>query len=267
MNTRTQSRKLAFEQVENREMMAGNVSAAIYGGELVIVGDDQSNSIQVTEVSDRVVEINAINGTTINGASVAYFYNPSDKLNAYMNGGDDVLQILTTQGHRTTTFNNVFINMGSGRDGLGISDTAIFGNSTLIMGADWENDTDVLVLGGKLIGTQTPPITNFWANLDIKTGGGGDYVYFLDKTNVYGNLSLRTGDGDDQVQMERLLAYKDFYADLGNGDDQMNAGGLDARGNVYIDAGWGNDLYLGSSRYMRWINGTLSRFDRFAFGG
>lgn len=265
MNTRPQTRKLAFEQVEDREMMAGNVAAAMYGNELVIQGDNNSNQIEVTEIGNNVVQIKATDGTTVNGATTAYFYNPSDNINVYMNGGNDRFLMMSTAG-RTTTFNKTYIDMGSGSDYLGLWGTAIFGQATLVTGADGENESDTIEIGKQPFDASFQ-IANFWSNLDIKTGGGDDYVNFREKTNVYGNLSLRTGDGADQVRMDRLLAYRDFFADLGKGDDQMNAGGLDARGNVYIDAGLGNDLYLGSSRYMRWINGTLSQFERLAFGG
>ena len=260
MNARNQTRKLAFEQVENREMMAGNVSAAIYGNELVIQGDNNSNQIDVTEIGNNFVQIKAVDGTTVNGAAVAYFYNPTDNINAYMYGGNDRI-IFESTGTRTTAFNNVYVDMGSGMDYLGFWGTAVNGNAKLITGQDWENDSDTIEIGRHPFNSNFS-MANFWSNLDIKTGGGDDSVAFRQNTNVYGNLSLQTGDGKDQVILERVLAYKDFFADLGAGDDQMNAGGLTARGKVWIDAGTGYDFYLGSMNYLSWNNGTLSRFNR-----
>ena len=262
MNARNETRKLAFEQCENREMMAGNVAAAMYGDQLVIQGDNQSNSIEVSEIGNNVVQIKAANGTTVNGATTAYFFNPSDKINAFMNGGDDMLIIHNNPG-RTTTFNNVYINMGSGRDQLAFWGTSVFGNATVVMGAEWENDADYLDIGKHpLDPNPNSPQANFWANLDVKTGGGDDSIAFREKTNVFGNVSLRTGAGKDSVRIDQMYAARDFFADLGSGDDQMNAGGLYARGNVWIDAGYGYDLYLGSMNYLSWNKATLSRFER-----
>ncbi len=260
MNARTQTRKLAFEQVENREMMAGNVSAAIWGNELVIVGDNQSNQIEVTEIGNNFVQIKATDGTTVNGAASAYFYNPSDNVNAYMNGGNDRLLMMSTAG-RTTTFNKTYIDMGSGSDYLGLWGTAIFGQATLITGADWENESDTID-AGKHPFNPSFHSANFWSNLDIRTGGGDDYVTMRENTNVYGNLSVLTGSGNDQVRLDRVLAYRDFYADLGSGSDQMNAWGLNARGNVTINAGaYDNDLYFGSMDYLNVWKG-MSGFER-----
>ncbi len=146
MNARTQTRKLAFEQVENREMMAGNVSAAMYGDQLVIQGDNNSNTIEITEIYNRVVEIKATNSTTINGTDKAYFYIPSDKINVFMNGGDDTLTIASTAGRSPTGFENAYIDMGSGRDQLALWGTQMI-NTTVVMGADWEYDADYLDIG------------------------------------------------------------------------------------------------------------------------
>jgi hypothetical protein len=260
MNTRNNTRKLAFEQVENREMMAGNVQAAIYGGELVIVGDNQSNQIEVTEIGNNVVQIKATDGTTVNGTNVAYFFNPSDNINVYMNGGNDRLILESTAG-RTTTFNKAYIDMGSGQDYLCVWGTAINGPATLITGADWENESDTIDMG-KHPFNPTFHSANFWSSLDIKTGGGDDFVTMRENVNVYGNLSIRTGDGNDQLRMDKVLAYKDFFADLGKGDDQMNAWGLTARGSVNINAGSGGlDRYFGSLDYLNVWYG-MSGFER-----
>lgn len=249
MNARNQTRKLAFEQCEGREMMAGNVSAAMYGGELVIQGDNQSNSIEITEITNYAVEIKATNGTTINGTNVAYFFNPSDKINAYMNGGDDVLTLASTAGRNPTGFVNAYIDMGSGRDQLGFWGTQNV-NTTVVMGADWENDADYLDIGRNPFLANSPS-ANFWGNLDIRTGGGDDYIALREYTNVYGNTRINMGEGNDSLRIDRMYAARDFYANLGNGNNQVNAGGLTARGYTVFDAGTGYDIYLGSPNHVR----------------
>jgi hypothetical protein len=245
MKTRNETRKLTFEQCEKREVMAGNVQAGIWGGELVIQGDNNSNQVEVSEYMNGFYEVKGSNGTTINGGTAAYLYNPTDKVNAYLYGGDDLL-VFGNKPNRQTAMAGVYVDMGSGADQLGFWGTSVgFNNSTVVMGADWENDADTFDMGKNVFAGPNSPQATFWGNLNVRTGGGNDQVIFRDSSYIYSNLSINTGNGNDQVRVDRLNV-RDFFADLGSGDDQINVGGLTARGNINIDAGIGYDIYLGS---------------------
>ncbi len=93
-------RGVGFEQLERRNLMAGNVTASLVDGDLVIKGDDYSNSVVVTQFDSKTFEVSgrAAGGsdTKINGkvgARVrvtgviddirAQFYSGSDGINLF----------------------------------------------------------------------------------------------------------------------------------------------------------------------------------------
>src|ERR1044071_1056075 len=91
-------RSFAFERLENRQMMAGDVTAQIIKGDLVIRGDDFDNGITITAGSVAgtlvVTGVNAggtatrVNGTA-NGAVTLTGFNDDFKIN--LKGGNDIV--------------------------------------------------------------------------------------------------------------------------------------------------------------------------------
>jgi hypothetical protein len=63
------TRSLRFENLERRELLAGNVCAAVTNGNLCITGDSCANNIWVHQLCDGRWEIKGNCGTTINGQS------------------------------------------------------------------------------------------------------------------------------------------------------------------------------------------------------
>ncbi len=70
------SRKLSFQTLEDRSLMAGNVTAAVQNhAALVVTGDNQDNAIEIQQVGDGQFKILVIDGTTkINGQTTATFF-------------------------------------------------------------------------------------------------------------------------------------------------------------------------------------------------
>src|SRR5688572_22685435 len=65
------SRKLWLESLENRALLAGNVSVSVDGNVLTIVGDDRGNGVSIQQLDHNRFFVTgfALNGsnTTING--------------------------------------------------------------------------------------------------------------------------------------------------------------------------------------------------------
>ncbi len=57
-------RTLSFQPLEDRSLMAGNVTAAVQNHALVINGDNQGNAIEIQQVGDGQFKIFAIDGST-----------------------------------------------------------------------------------------------------------------------------------------------------------------------------------------------------------
>lgn len=67
MGRRTNVRRLAVEALEERFLLAGNVTAAFKSGDLVVRGDARDNQIVITQPAAGRLRVTGLEGTTING--------------------------------------------------------------------------------------------------------------------------------------------------------------------------------------------------------
>ena len=61
------NRRLGVERLQARELLAGDVTAAVTNGFLVIRGDDAANELTIERISGDRVQVTGATGTTING--------------------------------------------------------------------------------------------------------------------------------------------------------------------------------------------------------
>ena len=193
--------EFSIEPLEDRKMLAGNVTAVMRGGDLIIKGDRFSNNIDIvpTQNGVRVIGFADPNGaaTTVNGLAFADFSGPSQI-------ADDVK-----------------ITLGAGRDRVGLfvnvnDDVSINGGSN----SDDLNVTSLI--GGKLV---------------IKTGSADNLVPdFVDIINTNVNESTRVSGsrGTQQVFVGNSNFFSTSTFNLGGGDDVMqvsNSGFTNLRAN------------------------------------
>ena len=98
-------RKLRLESLENRNLLAGNVTATVVDGNLIIEGDDQDNQISIVATENRGQYI-------IRGRASATF----GPITTTINGSDAEEGILVTGVKRS-----VHISMGDGNDSVSTS--------------------------------------------------------------------------------------------------------------------------------------------------
>ena len=59
-----------FESLEMRRLLAGNVSASVHDGRLILTGDDAGNSFIIERQDDRTAFLlTPTDGTTLNGSA------------------------------------------------------------------------------------------------------------------------------------------------------------------------------------------------------
>src|SRR5882672_7896693 len=97
-------RILGLEQLERREVLAGNVAAVVRGGDLVVTGDNLGNDITITRSGASGITITG-NGTTVNGQAAVTLSNFRRNVNVDLNGGDDSVMF-------QSTFDNLFTILG-----------------------------------------------------------------------------------------------------------------------------------------------------------
>lgn len=194
--------KLRAENLEHRLMLAGDVTAAVVGGNLRIIGDALDNHLSIAEVSPGNFQVSGSDGTTINHQPLG---TPFDA-------------------HEVT--NNVLLRLGDGDDSVALRHLNIQGDLEVYAG---EGDDDVDIIG-----------TQVGKNVHIETGAGNDEVDLglSDEAqptlaassplptgvHIKGNLDVRTGVGDDEVKVTDTHIGGGAFVNTGAGDDVVLMG-------------------------------------------
>lgn len=248
-------RKFGVEQLENRELFAGNVLAYMSGaGDLNLleatadIGEGQAVQIhQIAANRYRVTGLYSQDGgkSLINGAAYRD-YTVYGNVNINLAGGrDTVLLGRTTQ----TSFNkDVYINSGvdyaSGNadlDSVNVELVKTKGHLTIDSGASGDF---INVLGSK-IGDGV-----YIDNLAIYSGAGADTINVLTGysrfVEVSGNVAIDTYDSPyeldaDKVTLLGTYATGNVQAFMGGGDDTLSATDVFAGNDVLLVADAGND--------------------------
>jgi len=205
-----QTNRLKLEPLENRCLLAGDVTASVVGNVLQLRGDAEANQVAIsaafdgtgTAIPDSFV-ITGLTGTTINGlagsggANASIVFGGVRGIDARMGDGDDVIQ-LTNASIR----NNVNIQTGMGNDQVwlgafaGQTGTGT-GLGTIVPGLGSFGDFTAPTLS-----TNAGPVL-IRGNLTVNTGADDDMVAASD-VQVNGNATVDAGAGDDQVFLAAL---------------------------------------------------------------
>jgi hypothetical protein len=201
MSTRKKSRtparrSLLLESLETRQMLAGNVTALLSGGNLLITGDSSANDIQIDAVAGfpgriRITpQANVAGDTTLNGQSLALTYPSFGDIRINLGGGSDDLEFLGVPAVVTDTLpGNLVIDGGLGNNNITVSDYNI-GGSLVVRSAT---------------GTDTVTIDGVVAGVDI-------------------NVSSDASPGLQQTRVEGSSAGRDLIFANRAGDNQIDVG-------------------------------------------
>src|SRR6187401_1944081 len=127
MKTNQLRRKaIAFEQLESRELMAGNVVASVQGNMLLLWGDGEANGVTLTyNAGSKKYQVTGKDAggspTTINGLDTAQAGNTVElggakTVAAYLNGGDDDFNFGSPQAADMVIAKWFSVSMGEGND-------------------------------------------------------------------------------------------------------------------------------------------------------
>jgi hypothetical protein len=211
-------RHLFLECLEDRQLLAGNVSAALDAGALVVTGDDVGNNLVISAgpnagevtVSGGKIAGQAASETTVNG-SLAPVTLPGfgGEIRLQLQGGDD--QVLITN---LRMEGSLEADLGAGDDTLSIqsngpndTDVVLNDGSSIVFGAV-RTGVFIAVDGGD--GDDSLAIRNLKANGYLAfTGGAGDDNFEQVGKNAAlnrlgGSLTLNMGGGADDISIQRL---------------------------------------------------------------
>ncbi len=178
-----------FEGLENRLLLAGNITSVLVGGVLTLTGDAAANQIQLTVGTNGQMVATGLTGTTINGLASVNF------------GAVNTLTVLGGAGNDSINLNqsgavissNVILDGGDGNDT--ISATGKFGANLNLLGGlgnDTLSVTNAIVTNAN---TTTPSVAT---NIIIDAGDGSDIVT-VSNCKVGNDNRIGTGNDDDVV--------------------------------------------------------------------
>ncbi|HEY2827171.1 MAG TPA: hypothetical protein VGJ04_06185 [Pirellulales bacterium] len=263
-----QSRKLSFQSLEDRCLMAGNVTAAMSNHSLTLTGDNLDNEIRITQVAANQFKIDSVSGLTTVNFKDSQIFTVTGNISVNFKAGNDNLRVIGTPSNYTNLPGSLNIVLGDGNNQLQMYNASVGGNLSVSTGTG-QNDLYVsnMSIGSSTInsgnndarfnlglGINTLALNYMQAERDLLINQqSGSLKATLIGGNVGRNASIQTGNGNDSVQINEYYFAKQLNIQTGAGDDQVMLGentastgkpsskmGIHAD-SVFADLGAGND--------------------------
>ena len=256
-----------LERLEERALLAGNVTAQLRGQTAFVNGDSADNSVQILVDGGNVV-VRGSDGTTINGSTEDFVLATGTTslpghLNVSLGDGNDSFTVAGV-----TVSRNAAINGGSGNDQIAImSSSVITGNLSISGNA-----------GADTISLQDSTASS---SVQIRGGRGADML-IVSSATIAGDLYVSGGVNDDNIVIDDSRIGRDTTIAGFGGDDDIVVRDSVFVDDVRISGHGGNDIIVfdssnvgdksviagGAGRDNIQIIGTSTFFDRLrAFGG
>jgi len=238
--------KLNIENLESRQMMAGDVSAYAISKILYVNGDSLSNGIVLTSDVDGVITVAGIDqggsATTVNGGASSTFTKIKDIVIS-TNKGDDAIVA-------TNLFvnGNLYISGGKDNDAIGIGefeDIGLIDDAVdSILGALTVKKSFIIDGGDgddALLGRNVTVNKSLVASM----GAGNDIVRFDADglgpgVNVLKTATISTSTGDDQVALYRMTVDKSLTVTTHNDQDLVELDSITVK-TLSVPLGSGDD--------------------------
>lgn len=251
-------RRLRFEGLETRAMLAGNVTVTLAATTLTLVGDASANEIEITAgANPGEYVITGLNNTQINGPSL--INDPFDNLVVQLAGGSDIftvrgisatnrlnvagdINIDNADGNNTNKLINVQLNddltvtkvAGASESNLELNATTIVGDTILSAGGFNGDSKTVITADSRIQG-----------NLTVTNNVGEDH-FILHLSTVDGNVTINNGNGDTRTVIGQFEVDPIIFGNLtinnGLGNHKVIIHDTDVWGDVDIVNGDGNQL-------------------------
>jgi hypothetical protein len=233
------SSTLRFETLERRDMMAGNVTASVAGGDLVIKGDSASNGVVVTRVDATTYEVRGImtggSDTRINGVTGnrVLLRGVTDDIRVNMYGGHDEINFYGSSAALPLVApDDLVVDMDAGNDKVGMDYVKAGGDVEVMMGSGVDSFIGVGVTTGD--------------DLFVKESGSPFYAGNYDYVNLYGGsriggqLNVKLNRGHDTFKTDGTTAQS-LWVEGGGGNDTTFVDKMTATAFIRIDPGTGSD--------------------------
>jgi hypothetical protein len=238
-------RRLGAERLEVRQLLAGDVSASVVRGTLVINGDNADNFVEVFGtgtagqfVVEGFTDNHGVN-TTINHSSNPQTFNGVTNISVTLKRGDDFFGF-----EQGTVAGNLNIDMGDGNNEVNVGIPKLV--STFISSPTARPllvtiPTSAATINGALcinLGTGNGWLiegsTHVMGTETVNTCNGNDRIEFIDTGGVEGEETIGNG----------VTVDHDLAVNLGGGSNYLDAYDLTVNGSFKVNGSGTNDIDL-----------------------
>lgn len=203
-------KSLASESLEPRLLLAGDVHASVWRGDLRIEGDNAANQIEIAPADGGGVQVVGLDGTRINGSEEPAVFFPGD------DAVPDDLRISTRGGA-----DSVFVR------GIRVTD-------------------DLIVYAGS--GDDRVEIDNVTAGdrIDLWPGSGNDFVQVVGRDSstlpTARDILVYASSGDNIIGVNNVSVSRDIYIRSSRGNDVLLVQGSRAGDDMRLYGDTGDDI-------------------------
>lgn len=244
-NSNRKYRRLTFQALEGRAMMAGDVAVSILNGDLRVTGDSQDNEVAIVQTIQQGQPVagsffvGGVNGTTVNGGGGQTFTGVTRDFSINLVGGADRITLGDNVAtNHFTVPNDLRIDTGSGADTLALNRITVRDDTFITTGieADRIDISGVFGVAG---------VDNGQNDMTINTGDGSD-VMRLVNIFVRRDLNINTGtdSGSDLIDMAIGNIGRDVNIATGAGIDTVAVQQMGVNGDLRIDTGTDRDVVV-----------------------
>jgi len=176
-------RSLCFQPLENRSLMAGDVTVAVNNGVLQITGDSTENSVQISQAG-KIWKVRGV-GTTINGNADVQSFSGVANISINLGHGNDTL--VATKGKLRAGANDGLFEI---RDDGGMSTITLTNVNVKEFDVQTHNEADQLFL------TKCSAAEIVVETFSVRDEAG-DHILFANCK--LGNVSVSTSGGNDSI--------------------------------------------------------------------
>jgi hypothetical protein len=194
-------RRLAFERLETRALLAGEVTAQLMGGDLLVRGDHLDNRITIDRTPAGEIRVAGDDFTLVNGESAPAVFRNVVNIDIRTAGGADHVSL---QGIRAGAA--LRIDTGAGDDTVLVLQSQVRGSFSLLTGSGHDLINLVASDPGK--------------RSQIHSGAGDDVVT-VERSKLTRVLFVNAGRGDDTIFVDRQTPRSKVAIIDGPGDDTI----------------------------------------------
>jgi hypothetical protein len=216
-----------MESLENRELMAANVTANVSGGVLNIQGTNGNDNVQVLVLANNLTRVFSGNRAIFETPTSSY-----SSMNANMLDGQDRLHINAIRNNQLT---NVNVNMGRGSSEWAkievgstrnLNVNAVQSVGTQVVLAATVVDQAIVDFGNDAGSDRLSTHSSSFNRFNVSMGAGADDLN-LYRTSIQ-NSNINMGAGNDAVFMDQNSDIFGGFVDGGDGQDSYQKHGAQA---------------------------------------